>query len=102
MIEMGSSGVRRYMSRERAYGALFLALGALTLLAYLISFFAVMITLPAGLKGIAARFHSAAIELPVLALVLAFLFILIRIGWNMLTAPPEKSLGEQEVTLSRG
>jgi hypothetical protein len=101
MIEMGSSGVRRYMSRERAYGALFLALGTLSLLVYLMSFFAVRFNLSADLKGIAARFHSAAVELPVLVLMVAFLFILIRIGWNMLTAPPEKSLEEQEATLSR-
>lgn len=102
MTEIVSSGVRRFEQRERAYGAIILALGTISLFAYLVSFFAVGATLPAGLKVIAARLHKAAIELPVLALVVVFLFILIRIGWNMLTSPPAKSLAEQEAALDRG
>jgi hypothetical protein len=97
---MGSSRVRWHVSRERAYGALFVTLGILSLQVYLLSFLAVRTALPVGLKGVAARFHNAAVELPVLAMVLIFLFILIKIGWNMLTAPPEKSLEEQETTLN--
>ena len=89
------------LSKERAYGAIIVALSTFSLLAYLLSFFGIWISLPTGLDEIAARFHKAAVELPVLVLVLAFLMILIRIGWNMLTAPSEKSLEEQEDTLDQ-
>ncbi len=99
-----SSRVREPMfsSKERAYGALLLALGVLFLKIFLVSFFAINLPLPAKLKRMAARLHRAAVELPVLALVVAFFFIVIRIGWNMLTAPPAKSLKEQEDALSSG
>jgi hypothetical protein len=101
---VSSSGVREpiFNSKERTFGALFLAMGILFLKIYLISFFAIRLPLPSRLKRTAAMLHGAAVELPVLALVVAFFFIVIRIGWNMLTAPPAKSLKEQEDALSSG
>ncbi len=103
-MKVAVSGVREpiFSNKERAYGALLLALGIVFLKIFLISFFAIRLPLPGGLKSIAYRLHSAAVELPVLALVAAFFFIVIRIGWNMLTAPPAKSLKEQEDALSSG
>jgi hypothetical protein len=89
------------LSKERAYGAFILILSIFSLLAYLLSFFGIWIALPTGLDETAARFHKATVELPVLVLVLAFLMILIRIGWNMLTEPSEKSLEEQEDALNQ-
>ena len=50
MTEMNRRRVPKPVSRERAYGAAFLAFGILSLLAYLVSFFAIWIPLPAGLK----------------------------------------------------
>lgn len=87
-------------SKERTYGAFFLVLGILFLKIYLISFFAIRLPLPAGLKWTAVRLHRAAVELPVLVLAVTFFVVLIRIGWNMLTAPSAKSLTEQEDALS--
>jgi hypothetical protein len=99
-----SNGVSEHVlsSKERTYGALFLALGVLFLKIYLVSFFAKSLPLPAGSKKTAARLHRAATELPVLVLALAFFFVMIKIGWNMLTAPPAKSLKEQEEALANG
>jgi uncharacterized protein (DUF983 family) len=82
------------MQKEQAYGALFVILGAILIPVYFIVFFAIELTLPLWL-------HRIAIELPVLLLVIIFLFVLIRIGWNMMTAPPAKSLQEQEVLMSK-
>jgi hypothetical protein len=99
-----NSGIREsiFYSKERAYGALILALAIVFLKIYLISFFAKKLPFPAGPKCMAVRLHSAAVELPILALVVAFFFIMIRIGWNMLTTPPAKSLNQQELSLQEG
>ena len=89
------------LSKERAFGALFLILGTTLLTIYLVSFFSHRLPLPIKLTGISDDLHNAAVEIPVLILVITFFLMIIRIGWNMLTAPPAKSLEEQEGALSQ-
>lgn len=78
------------MQREQVYGAFLSILGTILLIAYPVAFFAVELSLPSWL-------HTVSIELPVFVFAVIFLFTIIRIGWNMLTAPPAKPLDEQEI-----
>jgi len=69
------------MSRDQAYGGAIFAVSLIIIVAYVIAFFAPILSLPPW-------WHEWAVGLPVLLFVLAVLVISMWIGWTMMTTPP--------------
>jgi len=69
------------MSRDQVYGGAIFAVSLIIIVAYVIAFFAPILSLPAW-------WHEWAVGLPVLLFVLAVLVISMWIGWTMMTTPP--------------
>lgn len=81
------------MSKEKILGTLLFVLGIVILISYIVTFFSPHLSFPQWIR-------TVLVEFTVLAIVIAFLVITIRLGWNMMTSPSPKSLIQQETAVS--